>query len=137
MRTLILIAAFLAGCSQEPVEIHYGSDECTHCRMMISDERFASQIVTETGKSLKFDSAECLAEYSGDHKDELTQSKFWVSDFSGNINWVEVKQAVFVRSEVVKSPMGAGLLAFDKEESAQQHLSEFPGEVVLWSDLVK
>ena len=137
MKPLLILLITLIGCSQEPVEIHYGSDECAHCKMLISDERFASQIVTEKGKSLKFDAIECMAKYAGAHKSELESAAYWVSDFSLETDWIDVNNARLVRSKVVKSPMGAGLVALSSDELLNAHLAQFEGEPVIWSDLVK
>ena len=137
MKTLMIFLFVLLGCSQEPVDIHYGSDECAHCKMLISDERFTSQIVTKTGKALKFDAIECMAKYAGSHKSELQESVLWVSDFSGTTEWVNTNEARFIRSEVIKSPMGAGLLAVSSKELLEEHLARFKGEIVAWDDLVK
>ncbi len=139
-KILLLSAAFVllvSACSQKPADIHYGSDECVQCKMMITDNRFAAQIITETGKSVKFDAIECMAAYSGEHKSELGEARFWISDFSDPGTWVDVQQATIIRSEVINSPMGASLLAIGNEETAEQHLSEYPGEPVQWETLVK
>lgn len=127
----------LAACSQQPAEIHYGSDECSHCRMMITDARFASQLVTETGKVIKFDSIECLAGYTGDHKTELESAKAWVSDFNNPGRWLAVSKAQIIRSKVINSPMGASLLALEPGRETTQHLSEYPGRRMRWEQLVK
>lgn len=127
----------LSACSQEPAKIHYGSDECAHCKMMITDNRFAAQIVTETGKAIKFDAIECLADYAGDNKPDLKSAKMWVSNFNNPGNWVEANSASIVKSEVIKSPMGESLLAFETKTEMQDHLSEYPGEPVGWQRIVK
>lgn len=127
----------LAACSQEPAEIHYGGDECAHCKMMITDDRFASQIVTETGKAIKFDAIECMATYAGDHKTELEAAKYWVSDFNNPGSWINITNAILVRSEVINSPMGASLLAIDSQEALDKHLAEYPGKTESWEQLVK
>lgn len=132
-----VIMMLLTACSQEPADIHYGGDECTHCKMMITDDRFASQIVTKTGKSIKFDSIECMATYAGDHKAELKSAKYWVSNFSNPGNWIDIQHAFIVRSEVINSPMGASLLAIDSQKSLVQHLAEYPGKTESWKQLVK
>lgn len=127
----------VSSCSQKPAEIHYGSDECAHCRMMITDDRFASQIVTETGKTIKFDAIECMAAYAGDHKSEMHSAKLWVSDFSSPGEWLNVENARLIESRVVKSPMGGSLLAIDSPEAAEEYLNEYPGEVTDWQQIVK
>lgn len=132
-----VLALLMMACSQKPAEIYYGSDECTHCKMMITDDRFASQIVTETGKAIKFDAIECMASYASDHKSELKSAKLWVSDFSRPGNWVEVNDAVLIKSDVINSPMGASLLAVGSPETAKEHMKEYPGEGVKWQQIVK
>lgn len=129
---LLLLAGLLAGCSQQPAEIHYGQDECAHCKMMITDNRFAAQLVTETGKAVKFDAIECMARYSEDHHAEAEEARFWVSDFSRPGEWLDLDKAQLVRSEVIRSPMGAGLLALPSEEAVSEHLEEYHGEKIGW-----
>lgn len=127
----------ISSCSQKPADIHYGSDECLHCKMMIQDNRFAAQIVTETGKSLKFDAIECMAAYTESHKSELEGARFWFSDFSNPSQWVDLDQAMIIQSEMIKSPMGASLLAVGSNDTAEQHLQEYPGKRIEWKALVK
>lgn len=132
-----MLMLLMPACSQQPAEIYYGSDECAHCKMMIADDRFASQIVTETGKAIKFDAIECMASYVSEHKSELKSAKRWVSDFSNPGNWLEVNEAVLIKSDVINSPMGASLLAVDSPETAKKHLEEYPGKGVEWQQIVK
>lgn len=128
----LLLAGLLAGCSQEPAEIHYGQDECAYCKMMITDNRFAAQLVTETGKAVKFDAIECMARYSEDHPAEVEEARLWVSDFSRPGEWLNLENALLVRSEVIRSPMGAGLLALPSEGAVAEHLAEYTGEQIGW-----
>ncbi|PAU93280.1 hypothetical protein CK503_12720 [Aliifodinibius salipaludis] len=129
---LLLLAT---ACSQEPAVIHYGSDECTHCKMMITDEQFASQIVTDKGKALKFDAIECMAVYQRENADELQGAIRYVSDYNQPGNWLKAKEAQFVKSEVVNSPMGESVLAFPTEEEAKKHTSERPGQLLEWAEV--
>ena len=134
--SLLLLGAFLiVACSQEPAEIHFGSDECAHCKMMITDPQFASQIVTDKGKAIKFDAIECMAVYQRNHSDELKNAKLWVSNYNDPGNWLLAPNARFVKSEVVKSPMGEALLAFPSQETAQKHLQDKPGKLVSWDEV--
>lgn len=117
--------------------MHYGSDECAHCKMMITDDRFAAQLVTETGKALKFDAIECLASYASAHKSELASAKLWISNFEDPGTWVEAEKAFIIKSEVINSPMGESLLAFKSEQEMKDHLAEYPGEQVTWQRLIR
>ncbi len=131
------IVLLVSACSQEPREVHYGSDECAHCKMMITDDRFAAQIATETGKAIKFDAIECMADYAGENKSELQAAEFWVSNFTKPGEWININNAFLIRSEVINSPMGESLLALDTGKDVEEHLAEYPGERVEWQQLVK
>ncbi|WP_138430978.1 nitrous oxide reductase accessory protein NosL [Fodinibius saliphilus] len=139
LRTTVLFVLFilLVACSQEPAEVHYGSDECAHCKMMITDGRFASQIVTDKGKSIKFDAIECMTVYHRNNKEELKNAKLWVSNFANPGEWIEAPDAQFVKSEVVKSPMGESLLAFPTATKAENHVEEQPGKLINWKEVTE
>lgn len=128
--TLFLLS--LTACSQEPTKIHYGSDECVHCKMMITDNQFASQIVTDKGKAYKFDAIECMAVYHRNHNEELNGAKLWVSNYEKPGEWLPATDAQYVKSKIVKSPMGESLLAFPSEEIAKKHLLDKPGTLLNW-----
>ena len=134
-----LIAAGLVAvsCSQKPAPLHLNSDECAHCKMMITDPRFAAQIVTVKGKAVKFDAIECLAAYAVQRQSEseLQNAKLWVSDFNNPGSWITVDEAVFVKSEEIQSPMGESLLAFGDRAEAESHLKEFPGKLISWNEI--
>ncbi len=132
---LLALALLVASCSSGPKEIHYGEDECAHCKMMIMDASFASQIVTKTGKAYKFDAIECMAAFIQEKPQNREDNTFWVSDFNTD-EWLEVNEAVFVKSDVIKSPMGMGLLAFDSKEDAQKHIDQYAGEIIDFNTLL-
>ena len=134
---VIILVLAAVGCSQEPAKMHYGSDECAYCKMMITNERFAAQMVTSTGKAVKFDAIECMASYASENKPETESAKFWLSNFVDPGTWVDLQHATIIRSESIKSPMGANLLAVGSEAAAREHLREYPGERVSWEQLVR
>ncbi|MEX0995112.1 MAG: nitrous oxide reductase accessory protein NosL [Balneolaceae bacterium] len=117
--TTILILALIAlyACNQEPRTVHYGEDECEACKMMIVDDRFASQLVTEKGKVFKFDSIECMAAYAAKNVKTEQQNVLWVSNFSNPGTWIRAEEAQFIQHETIKSPMGLSLLAVKPGES--------------------
>src|SRR5690606_10861439 len=43
-----------------PPNISYGSDSCAHCKMIISDARFAAAWRDTNGKVLRFDDIGCM-----------------------------------------------------------------------------
>ena len=133
---LFTLLFLLIGCSQKPKPIHLNSDECAHCQMMITDARFAAQIVNEKGKAIKFDAIECLAEYYKNREEEPQNARIWLSDFNDPGNWIEAGRAVIIRSDEIQSPMGESLLALPNEQEAENHLNNYPGEISGWSELI-
>lgn len=136
---ILLIPALLIGlaaCSQEPQEIHYGSDECAHCQMLIMDAEFAGELISKTGKAFKFDAIECMAAFLQNKDESAQEYTVWVHSFSTG-SWLDANEAVFVQSEVVKTPMGAGLIAFENEDEARAHLETYPGTIISLEQLLR
>lgn len=130
-----ILFLFFAACSQQPAEIHYQSDECAHCKMMIMDARFATQIVTSKGKAVKFDAIECMVAYMQQEGINDETAKFWVNDFRNPGNWIQAELATFIKSEEIKSPMSGSLLALKSQEDVDSHLEKYPGKIVGWKEL--
>ena len=130
-----IIFLVFAACSQQPAEIHYRSDECAHCKMMIMDPRFASQAVTETGKAIPFDAVECMVAYLDEQDMDASEVKLWVNDFNDPGHWIDAREAHYVKSEVIQSPMGESLLALETPEQVEDHLAKYDGQKVSWQRL--
>jgi copper chaperone NosL len=103
--------------------------------MMITDDQFASQLVTDKGKALKFDAIECMAVYHRENEEELKGARLWVSNYNDPGTWLDALEAQFVKSEVIKSPMGESLLALPDKETAEELVSEKPGRLLLWDEV--
>lgn len=129
MRTfipLILLSLFvLTTCiSQEPSEIELHTEECVYCKMVISDERFPAQLVSEKGKSYTFDSIECMAAYVYLNPERAEGSKRYLTNFTDPGGWLSIEEAAIYRSEEVPSPMGLSLFALDKGSEVPQILGK-------------
>jgi copper chaperone NosL len=108
----MITVAVLVGClpsnSNRPPTVRFGEEACDSCRMIISDERFAAALVTATGDALKFDDIGCLVEHeAGQFRPDVT---YWVRD-SRSGEWLNAREATFVHSPGISSPMGFGLAA--------------------------
>lgn len=139
-RLFLLITALLLGisaCADGPREIQIGAEECDHCRMMISEHGFATQLITDRGRPYVFDSVECMAEFldDGDEVPEDRVRSLWVTDFSSPGSWVVAREAWFLHSETLRSPMGLNLSAYGTQASAQAHQAEFGGVVLRWDEV--
>ena len=82
-----------------------GVDACAECRMLITDPRFGAVLVTPTGKTLEFDSVDCLRSWLRDHPDAERRA-LWVVD-AGTGVLVPAEQALYVVDGTVRPPMGS------------------------------
>ncbi|MFA3784004.1 nitrous oxide reductase accessory protein NosL [Melioribacteraceae bacterium 4301-Me] len=136
MKKYILLILFFVsiGCSNKPEPVSYGSDSCSNCKMLITDPKFGSEIVTTKGKIFKFDSIECMAYFSTKLGDAA--ASFWVTDFSQPEDLMEAKNSFFLKSDKIKSPMGMNLAAFANKKELQTAAAEFNGSQLTWKEVV-
>jgi copper chaperone NosL len=134
----LVSAGWLAGCqpvdTSRPPTVRFGEEACASCRMIISDERFAAALVTATGEALKFDDIGCLFHHeAGQARPEVA---YWVRNVKGQ-GWLKARDATFLHSTGIVSPMGFGLAAVPAGEAADElaadpisrslRFSELPG----------
>lgn len=95
------------------------------------DNRFGTEVVTQKGKTYKFDSIECMVSY--DLKEEIAPAEIhsrWVTPFNKPGQLMEAGRALYLYSETLRSPMGMNLSAFESNEAAQQARQEYGGEII-------
>lgn len=133
-----LLAIFFHACTPSPVPISYGKDECEHCRMMITDNKYGAEVVTAKGKIYKFDSVECLIEFALD-KNIIGDDNhlFLVTDFSVPEKLIDAKTAFYVHNDNFKSPMGLNVLAFEKEKDFKKFVNESGGKALSWVEVIE
>lgn len=136
---LALLALLASACTIEPQPIHLGAEECGHCRMVISERQFAAQALTTKGRAISFDAIECLADWvrTGEEVAAAELHSLWVSDFASPESWLDARDAVFLRSDEVRSPMGAGLTAHASLDAARGYQAELGGDVLDWDGVVE
>lgn len=122
----------LGGCTPRPEPIRYGSANCAHCRMTISDQRFGAELVTTTGKVYSFDSIECLAAFyqASDDTKEKTHS-LWVTDYRNPPRLIRTSDAAFIQNPDLHSPMGGHLAATSLAEDDAAS-ADMNGRLLLW-----
>lgn len=129
-----LLGAAAAACAAPgPTPIAFGEAACHHCHMTIVDQRFAAELVTRTGKVYAFDDAGCLAAFavSGPVGPEQVHSA-WVTDFRHPGALIAVQDAMFLRTDSVRTPMSSNLVAVSR--SAGDSLQAALGGTLLdWS----
>ncbi len=100
----------LAGCTPKetrPVDI-FPEDMCAYCKMAVSDQRVASEIITVSGEVFKFDDLGCLESYEGAHRDVEIAAAF-VKEYDTKA-WLRWQDAVIVETGLF-TPMGSGKIA--------------------------
>lgn len=132
---MVLVLAFQTGCTPGPRDLQMGQEECAHCRMLISEEAFASQVVMNRGRTFAFDSIECMAAWVATHESPETMHSVWVPDFNEPGSWLDASSAVFLQSESIRSPMGLSLIAFGNEDSEESQRAASGGRMLGWSDI--
>ena len=135
---LIFVSTVFLKCGISPEPINYGKDECEHCRMLIIDDRYGAEVLTDKGKVYKFDSIECLIGYTLT-KNILgnAQTSFLVNDFSQPEKLIDAKTAFYVHNDNFRSPMSLNISAFEKESAAKKFISENGGSNLAWIDVIE
>jgi nitrous oxide reductase accessory protein NosL len=136
----LLLAVSLPACDRQPdlspPQLAYGQVECNNCRMIVSEERFAAAAVVVAGdevRKLAFDDIGCLLTYlqAPPHDAQVIP---YVHDYE-TTKWIKAADAVFLRSEKLRTPMASHLVACVSEGAARQLLTQYPGEIVAFADL--
>ena len=135
---LVLCTLIFVSCETGPQPIVVGKDECYFCKMPVADPKFGAEIVTEKGKIYKFDDIGCMLNFmnNGLGADEKAE-KILAVDYYNNFGLLDVKNAVFLKSPNLHSPMNSGIAAFDSQGEAENLRKEFPAEILTWQQLLR
>lgn len=124
---LFLIALLLSSCSSgdiEPVPL-YEEDNCSFCRMAISEPQFAGEIVSTASEVFKFDDLGCLRAFRNSRTDVVPAAIFVIDYDSGT--WMHYHNAVVARTGI-RTPMASGLVAAASSERAASLAENNPPE---------
>jgi copper chaperone NosL len=133
-----LTAVIATGCGDgriEPVAIAFNEEVCSHCRMAVSEPTFAAEVVGSDGSLDYFDDIGCMVLWTKERR-VPDDSGLFVVDYQ-NGNWLDARDAYFVRSEALDTPMGFGIAAAQELEPADSLAEEIEGQVVGWSQLLE
>lgn len=131
---LIFLLSFINGCSDnggfKPAKINYGEDICAACLMIISEQKYSAQYILSDGSVKKFDDIGCMVNYIKNTQNEIDRiSAIYVRDFESN-NWINAKEADFVYSWQIKTPMGYGFIAFTNDYEARNFIKSNGGKEI-------
>ncbi len=133
---LLVLVLVTTSCTVKQQPIHYGEDACEFCLMTIVDKQHAAELVTKKGKAFKFDASECMINYLAE-KEENDFELFLVADFSKPGTLINAKEAWYIISKKIPSPMGAFLSAVSTKDDAQKLQKEYGGNIYSWEELLQ
>ena len=122
-----IVVLLLIGCGASevrPVDL-FPEDECAHCRMSVSDPKYASQIISENGDVFKFDDLSCLEKFRKEHT-EVKISAIFVKDFE-SAQWLQYEKSIIVKTGI-ETPMGSGKVAVSSSDRATAVKQKYPAE---------
>lgn len=113
------ILTIFTGCQEDALEkgmkkVHWDRDICERCKMIISERKFAVQILNpKTQQTYMFDDLGCaVVWFKEENLDWFNEAKIWINDaVSGQ--WLNAKEAIYVPDTL--TPMGYGLSAYSKK----------------------
>jgi copper chaperone NosL len=132
----VCLCLALISCNVEPEPLHFGKDGCHACKMTLMDNKFGAEIVTKKGKIYKFDDVNCLLNFfnSGEvATDEMKE--LLIVDFSKPEKLIDARNALYIKSPVIKSPMASNIAAFESNDDATKMNKEWKGILLSWGEL--
>ena len=131
---LVLLSACQSTDVSQPPEIRYGEDVCEECKMIISEPRFAAAYYTPDGTARHFDDLSGMCIYHNKHEEEV--ATFWVHDYDTE-EWIDAKEATYVMSEEIHTPMGYGVVAFAETDRAEALAAESSGMLMTFDQVME
>lgn len=132
MRPVLIPVFLLASCSSgdnelKPADIHYGQDLCERCKMIISEERFSSQVISDKEEFYSFDDIGGMILYLSENNIDPGTVKILVKDFNTG-KWLTSDNALYIRTEKIKAPMNYGIIAVSGKKAADEIISGHGGK---------
>lgn len=124
-----MILLLLAACAVDlsaPRPIRYDREVCDECGMMISEPRYAAQIVTPKGDVYSFDDPVCAFQYIADEGPSI--GNMWFVDSTDPGAWIEWRSVGFVPA--AQTPMDGGFGAVPIPTEGALSFSEASGRML-------
>jgi len=124
-----------------PPEVRVGRDECVECGMLIAEVEFASAfLVDDRGRRrhLIFDDIGCMIDVEGKLDDDTVLLAGFVPDH-GDGSWVDARRAHYLvaDSDLLRTPMGTGMVAFRDSADADAAAAALGGTVMTHAALTE
>lgn len=110
LAALALVAAACKPGAVEPAALDPRHEACAHCRMAVSDQRFAAQLVAPREEPRFFDDVGCLRDFLRDAGRLPRGAVAFVADHRTRA-WTRADLAVYALVPALETPMGSHLVA--------------------------
>ncbi len=135
---LLSILFVIYGCSgnsnnSNPPKIVLGQDPCDNCFMLINERKFAATIWLENGEAKRFDDIGCMLDYMQKSGNKILS--YWVYDYSDD-NPINAKEASFVKSDKLITPMSFGIVAFKSKSAASEFATKYNTNIISFNYLI-
>jgi copper chaperone NosL len=135
---VLIFLLFLNSCTERPEAFSIGKDNCSFCKMTISDNRYGAEIITRKGKAYKFDDSHCLLSFIQSKAIEKNDiATVYFVDFTGEHSLIKADAAFLLQSDFFKGPMNGNIAAFSNEDSMKSIIATYKTVTVSWSQLNK
>lgn len=131
----VIIIFLLQACSSQPKPIDFGTDNCDHCQMTLSDERYGAELITNKGRIYKFDDLHCIKGFlQSGNIDNKDVASIWFVDFVATKRLISSESSILLRNEELKSPMGSNIAVFATEDEFNNYQQKYEGTKLSWKD---
>lgn|SRR5687767_463187 len=133
---LIIGTIVLANCQERAVEPLALSPEdmCDYCKMAISQNRYAAELIDTEGEAFKFDDIGCMSNFV--NRNTAKAAAYFVMDFDER-QWIKAEDAYYMRSPELTTPMNRGIVAFKDQSRALRAADEYHGKIVRFNEILE
>ncbi len=128
---------FAAGCASgppPPAALDDLNERCRFCRMGVSDQRFASQLVAPHEEPMFFDDLGCLRAFLEGRPVLPAATITYVADHRTKV-WLRAEEAIYTRNDAVSTPMGSHVIAHESAASRDADPDAKAGRPVARTDM--
>ncbi|WP_416826603.1 nitrous oxide reductase accessory protein NosL [Ectobacillus polymachus] len=133
---LLVILTITTACGKQevkPTAVDEKNDKCANCNMAVMNDQFATEVILENGKTMKFDDIGCMYKWLNKNNGEKIQAKF-VRDYNSK-EWVSSDKATYVYDASIKTPMAYNVISFQNKNDAESYLKTNKGQLLTYQDL--
>lgn len=103
--------------------------------MQLMDTKFGAELITEKGKTYKFDDTGCMLDYEQQNLGTQKIARELVIDYSNPGKLTNAITAFHIKCAAAKSPMGSDIASFEKEKDMNKYIQQLQGEKISWTEI--